>query len=122
MKIGRKTRQKETIQEIVENFDKSFRVEDIYGKVKSEGIGVATVYRYLSDLRKEGKINYFVCDGRALYSKDRIQHTHFHCTECDRSTHIQDVKLPLGRITNGKIESFQLEIRGICKTCLQEEM
>jgi Fe2+ or Zn2+ uptake regulation protein len=122
VKIGRKTRQKETIQEIVENFDKSFRVEDIYGKVKSEGIGVATVYRYLSDLRKEGKINYFVCDGRALYSKDRIQHTHFHCTECDRSTHIQDVKLPLGRITNGKIESFQLEIRGICKTCLQEEM
>ena len=122
MKIGRKTRQKETIQEIVENFDKSFRVEDIYGKVKSEGIGVATVYRYLSDLRKEGKINYFVCDGRALYSKDRIQHTHFHCTECDRSTHIQDVKLPLGKITNGKIESFQLEIRGICKTCLQEEM
>lgn len=122
MKIGRKTRQRDTIQKIVENFDKSFRVEDIYGKVKSEGIGVATVYRYLSDLRKEGKINHFVCDGRALYSKDRIQHTHFHCTECDRSTHIQDVKLPLGKITNGKIESFQLEIRGICKTCLQEEM
>ncbi len=119
---SRNTWQKKRVGEIIDGFDKAFRVEDVYERVKSEGIGIATVYRYLSDLRKEGKINHFVCDGRALYSKDRIQHTHFHCTECDRSTHIQDVKLPLGKITNGKIESFQLEIRGICKTCLQEEM
>jgi Fe2+ or Zn2+ uptake regulation protein len=119
MRRSRNTWQKERVGEAINDFDKSFRVEDVYGKVKTEGIGIATVYRYLSDLREEKQINYFMCDGSALYSKNKIQHTHFHCSECDQSTHIQEVKLPLGKITGGKVESFQLDIRGICKNCLQ---
>ena len=90
----------------------------IRDRVKDEGIGIATIYRYLSALRKERQINYFMCDGRALYSKNKIQHTHFNCVECQSSIHIQEVELPLGKITGGKVESFQLEIRGICKNCL----
>ena len=82
------------------------------------GCSIATIYRYLSALRKERQINYFMCDGRALYSKNKIQHTHFNCVECQTSIHIQEVELPLGKITGGKVESFQLEIRGICKNCL----
>jgi len=65
MRRSRNTWQKERVGEAINDFDKSFRVEDVYEKVKTEGIGIATVYRYLSDLREEKQINYFMCDGSA---------------------------------------------------------
>ena len=120
MKRGRNTWQKKKVAEAIDEFDHSFRVEDVHERVKDEGIGIATIYRYLSALRKERQINHFMCDGRALYSKNKIQHTHFNCLECQTSIHIQEVELPLGKITGGKVESFQLEIRGICKNCLPD--
>tara|TARA_B100000029_G_scaffold360731_1_gene353658 strand:+ start:256 stop:627 length:372 start_codon:yes stop_codon:yes gene_type:complete len=118
MKHHRNTWQKKRVQEVIDEFDHTFRVEEIHTILKEEGIGIATIYRHLAKLRKDNEIHHFTCDGRALYSKHNIQHTHFHCSECDSNIHIPEVNLPLGRITGGKIESFQLDIRGICKECV----
>jgi len=120
---SRKTRQKELIEKLVNKMDVFFSAEDLFKLVKKKDsqIGIATVYRFLNDLKKKNKICTYVCDRRALYSREKNSHCHFICDKTGKIIHfdidslnfLKDVKKKIP----GTINSFQLEIHGICDDC-----
>src|SRR3989344_6124495 len=88
VKLSRETRQKNLIKNEFDKLNSLFTAEDLYSKLKNKGIGIATVYRYLKDLRNTGKLFSYNCDRKALYSKEKISHCHFICQKCNKIIHI----------------------------------
>ena len=70
---SRNTKQKEIIETVIGQKDEFFTADELFIDVKKidELIGIATIYRYLKDLRKSEKIFHYMCDGKALYSKNK---------------------------------------------------
>jgi Fur family zinc uptake transcriptional regulator len=123
IKKSRKTRQKELMEKWVSQMNVFFNAKDFFKIVKKKdaSIGIATVYRFLNDLKKKNKLHAYTCDRRILFSREKNSHCHYICEKTGKITHfnidsldflkdIQD-KIP------GTISSFQLEIRGICEKC-----
>jgi len=119
----RNTRQKSIISKEISGFTTFFTAEDLYGRVKTveKGIGLATVYRALKDLRKKMKIFSYACDGKLVYSKENKSHCHFVCEETGKVIHfdIDSLDFLKNRIP-GSITSFQIEVKGICNKCLKD--
>ncbi len=116
---SRNTKQKELIQKEIEKINNFFTVEDLHKKI-SKDIGLATTYRFLKELRKNGKIYSYTCDNRLVYSKERKSHCHFICEETGIITHFDVDSLDfLKDKIPGTITSFQIEVKGTCKKCLK---
>ncbi len=116
----RNTKQKETLNKEISKFKTFFTAEDLYENIKvtDKSIGLATVYRFLKNLRKDGEIFSYTCDGRLVYSKDNKSHCHFVCEETGKVIHFSISSLDfLKDKIPGSITSFQIEIRGICDKC-----
>jgi Fur family transcriptional regulator, ferric uptake regulator len=123
MKKSRETKQKSLMSKALESSKNFFTAEDLYKKIKSidKSIGIATVYRFLKDLKRENKIFTYTCNRRTLYSKENKTHCHFICDKTGKIIHfdIKDLNF-LNHIKEkipGEITSFQLEIHGICENC-----
>ncbi len=117
---ARNTKQKEIINKEISRFKTFFTAEDLYEKVKAidKDIGLATIYRFLKALRKDGSIFSYTCDGRLVYSKDNKSHCHFVCEETGKVIHFDINSLDfLKDKIPGSITSFQIEVRGICNKC-----
>ncbi|MBD3249828.1 hypothetical protein GF336_07310 [Candidatus Woesearchaeota archaeon] len=116
----RNTKQKEIINKEVNRFKTFFTAEDLYEKVKviDKNIGLATIYRFLKTLRKNGNIFSYTCDGKLIYSKENKSHCHFVCEETGKVIHFNIDSLDfLKDKIPGSITSFQIEVRGICTKC-----
>lgn len=85
---------------------------------KDERIGIATTYRFLNSLESKGEIHSFICDGRRVYSNDKISHAEFKCENCGVSKHInvRDLSFLKG-ITDSHVCHFQIAIMGLCHKC-----
>jgi Fur family ferric uptake transcriptional regulator len=111
------------IQEIFENTHEFFYAEDIYNfaKKKDPTIGIATIYRFLKELKTKNKVFCYSCNRRTLYSKERNSHCHYICEKTGKVTHFNIDNLDfLKKIKDkipGSIKSIQLEIKGICDDC-----
>ena len=119
----RKTKQKELIQAEINAFASLFTAEELFKKVrkKDADIGIATIYRFLKDLRKERELHSYICDRRMIYSKQNNSHCHFTCQKCERVTHFDIEKVDfLKRKIKGDICHFQIDVYGICEECLQK--
>lgn len=119
----RNTKQKEIIDKEIRRFKTFFTAQDIYEKVKSidKDIGLATVYRFLKYLRKNGEIFSYTCYGKFVYSKEKKSHCHFICEETGKVIHFDVDSLDfLKNKIPGSISSFQIEVKGKCKDCLKE--
>ena len=81
-------------------------------------VGIATIYRFLSDLEKESKIHWYMCKGRKIYSKGRTNHVHFICESCNSSKHIKLDKIDFISDFKTKICHFQLDMFGTCINAL----
>ena len=95
-----------------------FNAQDLLHEVKKEhnSVGIATIYRFLSELKKEKKIYSYKCDRKTVYSRENKSHCHFVCEKTGRIIHFQIESLDfLKDKIPGSIESFQLEVRGQCK-------
>jgi len=70
VKKSRKTKQKELIKAEINAFTSLFTAEELFNKVrkKDADIGIATIYRFLKDLRKERELHSYICDRRMIYS------------------------------------------------------
>ena len=119
--MKRNTRQKEIIEKELEKIDTFFTAEELYDKVKKKNIGIATVYRFLKEKKDEELFSY-VCDRKQIYSKQNKSHCHFVCEKTGNVIHFNIDSLDfLKNKIPGTIQSFQLEVRGICDSCKKGE-
>jgi Fur family transcriptional regulator, ferric uptake regulator len=119
---NRNTKQKELINGEIEKIKEFFTVEDLYKRVnlKDKNIGLATIYRYMKELRKKQEIHSYVCNNKLLYSKDKKSHCHFICEETGKIIHFDVDSLDfLKNKIPGTISSFQIEVKGKCKKCIK---
>ncbi len=116
----RNTKQKEIIQKEMDKYRTFFTAEDLYDKVKKidKNVGLATIYRFLKRLRKNGDIYSYTCDRKLVYSKDNKSHCHFVCEETGKVIHFEINSLDfLKDKIPGSITSFQVEVKGLCDKC-----
>jgi Fur family ferric uptake transcriptional regulator len=60
---SRITNQKRIIEEIILSRGNFFNAEEIFelARKKDKNIGIATIYRFLKEMRKKGIINSYIC-------------------------------------------------------------
>lgn len=97
----------------------------IYQKARKEipHISLGTVYRNLSNLSRDGKIQRLTFNSSSdRYDADTTFHYHFACKKCGK---IYDVK-PQGEVkllkeveknTGFKIQGIKIDLFGICRRC-----
>ena len=118
MKISRKTKQKELLHKEMQAFNSWFNAEDLYERVKKkdEKIGIATIYRFLSDLRDKQEIYSYMCDRKTIYSRSKKSHCHFICENTGKVIHFDIDSLDfLKDKIPGEISSFQIEVTGVLR-------
>ncbi|MFH1641775.1 MAG: transcriptional repressor [Nanoarchaeota archaeon] len=117
---SRNTKQKEIINNEIEKINDFFTAEELHKKVINKDIGLATIYRYMKELRRKKQIHSYTCDNKLLYSKNAKSHCHFICEETGRIVHFDVDSLDfLKNKIPGSIRSFQIEVKGVCKECLK---
>jgi Fe2+ or Zn2+ uptake regulation protein len=114
---SRNTRQKETLQACVKNQKGFFSATGLLDKasVVDSSVGIATVYRFLKTEKEAGAIYAYQCDGKTIYSTKKRSHCHYVCEVSGEIIHfdIDNLNFLKDKIP-GTIESFQIEVRGVC--------
>lgn len=116
----RSTQQKILILDVISSFGTFFTADDLFSEVskKNDKIGIATVYRMLSELKRQDKIHTYICDRKTLYAMNKTNHCHFICNDCGKTDHISIEKIDfLKKDIPGKVCHFQIDIYGICGKC-----
>lgn len=124
VKQSRKTKQKELIRSEISTFPTLFTADELYDRIKKKDntIGIATVYRFLKDLRKKKELHSYLCDRKMIYSREKNNHCHFICQKCESVTHFNIDKIDfLQTKIKGEICHFQIDVHGVCETCLNQE-
>ncbi len=119
------TTQKQAILQWVMQAKNHPTAEDVFQAVKEQcpKISFATVYRNLDALAQTGQIKevQFV-DKKKRYEGLLHDHQHFICTKCDRIIDMELSKLlnvdEIGKkLQCHQVNSFNLELIGLCATC-----
>jgi len=113
---NRQTRQKEIIQKEIDLMKNFFSAENLLERIskKDKKIGIATIYRFLKELRDKDLIFSYTCSGKTIYSTKKRSHCHFECVESGKVIHFEIDNLDfLKDKIPGDIESFQLEVKGV---------
>lgn len=114
---SRNTKQKEILVSELEKMRYFFSAEELHkkSKAKDNNIGIATVYRFLKELKRKSRIYSYICDRKTIYSKADKSHCHYVCEKTGKVSHFEIKSLDFlkGKIP-GSITSFQLEIKGVC--------
>jgi Fe2+ or Zn2+ uptake regulation protein len=116
----RQTKQKEILNEEIRKFNSFFTAEELLAKANKidSNIGIATIYRFLSDLVNKRQIHSYTCNRKTIYSIQDNSHCHFICEKCGKVEHIQVDSLDFIRNKiNGSICHFQIDVTGLCNKC-----
>ena len=88
-----------------------------------------TIYRALSAFEEKGIVHkvmdihgttrYAICNESTCDVKNHSdEHIHFHCTQCDEITCLEDLNIPELNISNSySIQKINLNIEGVCINC-----
>lgn len=104
--------------------------EDVYRLLISEevDIGLATVYRVLTQFEQAGILTRSQFDGgKAVFElNDGDQHDHFICTHCARVVEFSDPEIEkrqyrIAENLGFELESHTLVLYGTCKDCQEEK-
>jgi Fur family peroxide stress response transcriptional regulator len=93
-------------------------------KRRVPGIALDTVYRILYRLEDEGLISRVQMSSDRLRFDGRVEpHHHFVCSECGRvrdfaSAEVDRLRLPAEALACGEIRARHLQVRGVCRECL----
>lgn len=86
-------------------------------------INIATVYRNLNALCKEGLVKRVAADGGDRFDKTLTAHAHFQCRVCNCVTDIEGVDLSglcdKGFESGDIIEELSVTAKGVCRNCIQ---
>jgi len=118
---SRKTKQKELILSEILNFDSFFTADDLYEKIKEKdhNIGIATVYRFLKNLRRKKELHSYICNRKMIYSREKNNHCHFICQRCNKVKHFSIDKIDILKTKiSGETCHFQIDVYGVCEECL----
>ncbi len=116
--MKRMTKQKRIMHSSLKYFNNFFDVKEFHKYVnKSTDIGIATAYRFLSDLENKGEIHWYLCEGRKIYSKNKNNHIHFICEKCNAREHVKLDKIDFVSNFKNKVCHFQLDMFGTCNSC-----
>ena len=116
----RMTRQKRAIAENVLNRCDHPTAQEIHRDLDGLGIGLATVYRNLALLAREGIITTVEHEGEVRYDCNNEPHGHASCTACGA---LWDIPLPpnkdVGNVSGplATIAGVEFSIRGTCHDC-----
>ena len=91
----------------------------IRSKVEMPSINLATVYRNLTALIKEGLIKRVVADGGDRFDKTLCDHAHFQCRVCGRVFDVDGIDFSAFSLNSGSnlIESVDVSLKGVCSNC-----
>jgi Fur family ferric uptake transcriptional regulator len=125
MKAQQRTRSQERILNLLKNLNRAVSAQDIYVELRSrsEGMGLATVYRSLEALKLEGAIQVRTLgSGESLYSSVQEDKHHLTCLQCGASIPIDecpvhDLEDQLHLSYRFKIYYHTLEFFGLCTDC-----
>lgn len=121
--MQRKTQQRDAIREAFEVAGRPLSPQETLdaARLQVPALGVATVYRNIKSLLKEGWLQEVELPGQpSRYERaDKAHHHHFHCHRCDRVYEVDDCP---GDIRKLVPEGFQLEtheiiLYGTCQEC-----
>ncbi|MGV8172468.1 MAG: Fur family transcriptional regulator [Candidatus Woesearchaeota archaeon] len=120
---SRNTKQKEIMHQEIDKINDFFTSEDLYKRIqkKHKDISIATIYRFMKDLKRKKLIYSYMCDSKAIYSTDKRSHCHFICEETGKVLHFDVDSLDfLKNKIPGSITSFQIEVKGRCQKCSEK--
>ncbi len=128
--IEYKTKQRKMILEYIEkNKDKQLTAYDILQNLylKDENPSIATIYRYLEKLVKQGilKKNYSEKKNAATFeyvNKACANHYHLKCEKCGRIIHLSnevfsDLESKIDKKYDFEIDNVKTVLYGICNEC-----
>lgn len=103
--------------------------ETIYQNVRRRvpAISLDTVYRTLATLEEQGLVHKAeIVSGRGRYDANMKHHHHFICTACGRvhdfySPALDDLPIPKSVSAMGRVESAQVQLRGLCTNCAKDK-
>ncbi|MQA92354.1 MAG: transcriptional repressor [Gemmatimonas sp.] len=121
----RKTKQRDTILEVIRSASGPLTVEEIHqrGQHDVPGLGIATVYRTLKLLQEAGLIETVILPtGETRYEPTELgHHHHFHCRTCDVVFDLDacPVEIPGGGSYPGGyiVEDHEITLYGTCPAC-----
>ena len=115
---------------VLENSDvRHMSAEDLYRRLldANEDIGLATVYRVLTQFEQAGLVVRHNFDaGRAVYElNDESPHEHLICTECNAVIEFEDQELvehlrDVTRQEHFDLQSHSLYLYGVCSDCQEK--
>ncbi|MBO4693481.1 MAG: transcriptional repressor [Clostridia bacterium] len=123
------TRQrKELLDFLCDNADRPLTAGDMAVSLKEKGISLSAIYRNLSDLQDEGKVQRLTIGGkkRVYYrytgAKECEKHLHLSCFKCGHTFHMGAtttdalVKEVMSE-SDFKVDSANTVLYGVCKQC-----
>jgi Fur family ferric uptake transcriptional regulator len=122
----KKTKQRETILRIMFENDNHMTPEELHkaiNLISGNKIGIATVYRNLSMLEKEGLVNSMNFGNLKRYELSiKSHHDHMICTDCGKIIEFDDKRLK--KLQNNIASKYNFEVAyhivqlfGICSEC-----
>ena len=125
MTVQRNTRQRDKIFEVLETAEGPLTTQGILerARVGLPQLGLATVYRTVALLQRDGRISPVRLPGEEpRFEPVRAKHHHhFSCTNCQRVLELDfcPVHLPAGTVLpNGlKVQDHHLTLYGLCDLC-----
>ncbi len=119
------TRSQERILQLLQELHQSTSAQDIYVELRnrSQGVGLATVYRALDALKLAGVVQVRTMgSGESLYSSIQEDKHHLTCLYCQKSIPITEcpvdqLEIELQQLHQFKVYYHTLEFFGVCSTC-----
>jgi Fur family ferric uptake transcriptional regulator len=121
--MTRNTRQKDAIRTVIEEAERPLALDEVLALARGtvEGLSIATVYRNVGQLVREGWLAPVALPGETTrYERaGKAHHHHFHCTGCDKVFEVpgcnlrESSKLPRGFRTTG----HDVLLYGFCNHC-----
>ncbi len=128
------TSQKQTILKTIIESKEHLNAKELHDEIKTENIGLATVYRNLKEFHELGILKEINIDGVSYYEMKMFSgepfHIHLRCYECDnlidiesREFNLEYLKLIKKIEKSNNIEIYDSDIMfiGLCSKCKENK-
>ncbi len=123
----RRTRSQIRILESLKQFDRAVSAQDLHAELRQheKSMGLATVYRALDSLKKEGAVQVrTLTTGESLYSLIQEDRHHLTCLQCGGTIELDScpvhaLEKQFSAQYQFKINYHVLEFFGLCQSCVE---
>jgi Fur family transcriptional regulator, ferric uptake regulator len=124
MKTSR-TRSQDHILDTLQQIDRAISAQELYLELRQQdkGMGLATVYRALDKLKREGSVQVrTLATGESLYSLLQADRHHMTCLQCGNTIELDccplhELEQQFSAKYQFKVNYHVLEFFGLCQEC-----